>query len=102
MIEIKNNNFNLEGGKGLVLVDFYANWCGPCRMISPILHELEEKYKGKVKVIKVNIDENPQLASDYSVMSIPNLILFKDGEVLSHKIGFNPQTVLEQWITENL
>ena len=72
MIEIKNNEFRSEIEDGIVLVDFYAQWCGPCRMISPVLEQLHEEYDGKVKFVKVDIDVNPETAKEYGVMSIPN------------------------------
>ena len=81
MIEIKNNEFRSEIEDGIVLVDFYAQWCGPCRMISPVLEQLHEEYDGKVKFVKVDIDVNPETAKEYGVMSIPNLLIFKDGEL---------------------
>ena len=70
MIEIKNNEFRSEIEDGIVLVDFYAQWCGPCRMISPVLEQLHEEYDGKVKFVKVDIDVNPETAKEYGVMSL--------------------------------
>lgn len=102
MIEIKNNNFESEIREGLVLVDFYARWCGPCRMITPILEQLDQQYKGKVKIVKVDIDANPVIASRYGVMSIPNLMLFKNGKLSSHMLGFKTKSMLEEWINQNL
>ena len=86
------NNFD-ELIQEKVLVDFYANWCGPCKMLSPILEKIEE-----VKVLKVNVDENPELARDYAVMSIPCLILFEEGKEKKRKIGFIPENQLKEWI----
>ena len=80
-ILLKKNNFEKEvlEEKGLVLVDFFANWCGPCKMLMPVIHEVAEEYAGVVKVGKVDVDEEMELASRYGVVSIPTLILFKDG-----------------------
>ena len=86
------NNFD-ELIQEKVLVDFYANWCGPCKMLSPILEKLEE-----VKVLKVNVDENPELARKYGVMSIPCLILFEKGKELKRNVGFIPENKLKEFI----
>jgi thioredoxin 1 len=82
-----------------VVVDFWAEWCGPCRMIAPALEEIAGTMAGKVKVVKLNVDENPKTAQKYGVMSIPTLMLFKNGELASRQIGAVPKPKLEQWIT---
>ena len=102
MIEIKNNEIRSEIEDGIVLVDFYAQWCGPCRMISPVLEQLHEEYDGKVKFVKVDIDVNPETAKEYGVMSIPNLLIFKDGELADRLLGFKPKQTLQQWINNYL
>jgi thioredoxin len=102
VIEIKNNEFRSEIEDGIVLVDFYAQWCGPCRMISPVLEQLHEEYDGKVKFVKVDIDVNPETAKEYGVMSIPNLLIFKDGELADRLLGFKPKQTLQQWINNYL
>jgi thioredoxin 1 len=85
---------------GAVVVDFWAEWCGPCRMIAPALEEIEAgALNGKVKIVKLNVDENPVTASKYGVMSIPTLMLFKNGEMASRQVGAAPKQKLEQWIT---
>jgi thioredoxin 1 len=84
---------------GAVVVDFWAEWCGPCRMIAPALEEISGSLNGKVKIVKLNVDENPQTASKYGVMSIPTLMLFKNGEMASRQVGAAPKQKLEQWIT---
>jgi thioredoxin 1 len=81
-----------------VVVDFWAEWCGPCRMISPALEEIASELDGKVKIAKLNIDENPQTAVKYGVRSIPTLILFKNGEPTSMQVGAAPKGRLADWI----
>src|ERR687885_1104129 len=84
---------------GPVVVDFWAEWCGPCRMIAPALEEISGALDGKVKIVKLNVDENPATASKYGIMSIPTLMLFKNGELASRQVGAAPKQKLEQWIT---
>jgi thioredoxin 1 len=82
-----------------VVVDFWAEWCGPCRMIAPALEEIAGSMDGKVKIVKLNVDENPATATKYGVMSIPTLMIFKNGELASRQVGAAPKQKLEQWIT---
>jgi thioredoxin 1 len=82
-----------------VVVDFWAEWCGPCRMIAPALEEISGAMNGKVKILKLNVDENPATATKYGVMSIPTLMIFKDGQLASRQVGAAPKQKLEQWIT---
>ncbi|WP_157014292.1 thioredoxin [Mesorhizobium xinjiangense] len=81
-----------------VVVDFWAEWCGPCKMIAPSLDEISQERGGQVKVAKVNIDENPELAAQFGVRSIPTLMIFKGGEVADIKVGAAPKTALSAWI----
>jgi thioredoxin 1 len=81
-----------------VVVDFWAEWCGPCRMIAPALEEIAGAMGDKVKIVKLNVDENPNTAAKYGVMSIPTLMLFKNGEMASRQVGAAPKQKLEQWI----
>jgi thioredoxin 1 len=82
-----------------VVVDFWAEWCGPCRMIAPALEEIAGSLNGKVKIVKLNVDENPHTAQKYGIMSIPTLMIFKNGEMAARQIGAAPKQKLEQWIT---
>ena len=82
-----------------VLVDFWAEWCGPCRVIAPMLEEVATELQGKLKIVKLNVDENPQTASKYGIMSIPTLMIFKNGELAARQVGAAPKQKLEQWIT---
>ena len=81
-----------------VLVDFWAEWCGPCRVISPIVDEVASELSGKLKVVKVNVDENPATAAKYGIMSIPTLMIFKNGAMAARQIGALPKAKIVQWI----
>jgi len=85
--------------EGAVVVDFWAEWCGPCKMIAPALEEIAGAMHGKVKIVKLNVDENPATAAKYGIMSIPTLMLFKNGELASRQIGAAPKQKLEAWIS---
>ena len=82
-----------------VVVDFWAEWCGPCKMIAPALEEIAGSLGGKVKIVKLNVDESPKTAQKYGIMSIPTLMMFKNGELASRQVGAAPKQKLEAWIT---
>ena len=82
-----------------VVVDFWAEWCGPCRMIAPALEEIAGQLGDKVKIVKLNVDENPNTAAKYGIMSIPTLMMFKNGEIASRQVGAAPKQKLQQWIS---
>ena len=85
-----------------VIVDYWAEWCGPCRMIAPALEEISKSLGDKVKIVKLNVDENPGVAAKYGIMSIPTLMMFKNGELASRQVGAAPKQKLEQWITASV
>jgi thioredoxin 1 len=85
-----------------VVVDFWAEWCGPCKQIGPSLEELSDEYDGKVKIVKVNVDENPNSPAQMGVRGIPALFLFKDGQVVANKTGAAPKAALADWINESI
>ena len=99
-IEITKENFEEVFLKNQlpVLVDFWATWCGPCKMIGPLLEELSEEMTGKVVIGKVNVDKQPELAMQFQVMSIPTLLLFKNGEIVNKKVGFMPKEKLVEML----
>lgn len=97
-IEVNDSNFDqvVLQAKTPVLVDLWAPWCAPCRMVSPVVEELASEYEGRVSFAKLNVDQNPRTASRYGIMSIPTLLIFKDGKPLSNIVGFRPKAELKR------
>ncbi|AQL56452.1 thioredoxin [Abyssicoccus albus] len=102
LINATEQNFDENINSGVQLVDFWATWCGPCKMIAPVLEEVATEMDGKANVVKVDVDENQSLAARYEVMSIPTLIVFKDGEPVDKVVGFQPKENLVQVIEKHL
>lgn len=92
---VNKSEFESIVKEGVVLVDFYAEWCGPCKMIGPVLEDLAGEYEGKAEIVKVNVDNENELAAAYGVMSIPNLILFKDGKPVKQVVGYQAKNALK-------
>ena len=101
---ISDDSFDQEVLKSsnLVLVDFWAEWCGPCKMIAPALEEISEEMNKNLEIKKLNIDDNPKTPQEYGVRGIPTLILFKNGEKISEKIGVLPKSKITEWVQESI
>lgn len=97
VIEAKTSTWEAEvlNSSGLIMVDFWAVWCGPCRIIAPTVEELAKEFSGKVKVLKLNTDENPDIASRYKIMGIPTIMFFKDGQKIDQIVGAVPKPQLK-------
>lgn len=103
MKSISDADFDTEVLKstGLVLVDFWAEWCGPCRQLLPIMEEVSSEMKGKVEILKMNVDEAPSTPANFGIRSIPSLLMFKDGKLIDTKVGLNPKSVITAWINQH-
>ena len=96
VIHLTKDDFDSTIAQGRALVDFWADWCGPCKMLAPVIEELAERYDGEVKVCKVDVDASPELAMRFGVMSIPTVIAFRDGDETGRRIGVQPMEELEK------
>jgi len=103
-IEITDSNFAtvIEAGQGLAIIDFWAAWCGPCRMVAPVVAQLAQDYAGKLQVGKLDVDANMQIATRFNIRSIPSILFFKDGKHVDTAVGAVPRALLEKKIQEHL
>jgi len=101
IVNVTDQNFSKETSEGLVLVDFWAPWCGPCKMVAPVLEEIDSEMSDKIQIAKLDVDENQETAGQYGVMSIPTLLLFKDGNVVDQVVGFQPKEALVELIDKH-
>lgn len=102
ILNVTDQTFVNETSDGVVLADFWAPWCGPCKMIAPVLEELDGDLAGKIKIVKVDVDENQETAGKFGVMSIPTLLIMKNGEVVEQVVGFQPKEALSEIINKHL
>ncbi|WP_242219850.1 thioredoxin [Bacillus cereus group sp. BfR-BA-01380] len=101
IVNATDQTFAAEASEGLVLVDFWAPWCGPCKMIAPVLEEIDAELGDKVKVVKVDVDENQETARKFEVMSIPALFVLKDGQVVDQALGYKPKEALAELVSKH-
>ena len=97
---ITKENFNDVVANGVVLVDFFATWCGPCKMLSPVLEKIAAQLEGKVTIVKVDVDQDSELAMQFGIMSVPTMIIFKNGEAVKQLQGFTPEPQLMNTLSE--
>jgi len=101
-IQVTDKTWQKAVQEGWTLVDFWAPWCGPCRMLGPVLEEIEEELQNEVKIAKLNIDENQLAASQFGIMSIPTMVLFKDGQPIEKLSGYHPKEILMEYLTTKM
>ncbi|MFL2100995.1 thioredoxin [Desemzia sp. FAM 23989] len=101
-VKVTDTSLASEVKKGITLVDFWAPWCGPCKMLGPVLEELEEEFTPNIKIAKLNIDENNEVASQLGIMSIPTMVLYQDGQPIEKIVGYQPKEVLKEYLAEKI
>jgi thioredoxin 1 len=102
ILHVTDDTFTTEIKEGIVLVDFWAPWCGPCKMIAPVLEEIDIEMGDRIKIAKLNVDDNPETTVQFGVMSIPTLLLMKEGQVVEKIVGFQPKEQLQSMISDHL
>jgi thioredoxin 1 len=102
IVQATDHTFSEEIANGAVLVDFWAPWCGPCKMLAPVLEEIDQEMGDKLKIVKLNVDDHPITARNYEIMSIPMMVLFKDGEPLGSITGYRPKEAILEILKENM
>ncbi len=100
--KISNNDLSAAKAAKIAIIDFSAEWCGPCKMLAPVFDELSNEFDGKIEFYNADVDQNPNAAVEYKVMSIPNIVLLKNGELADRQIGFASKDILKNWIEEYL
>lgn len=101
-VKVTDRTLASEVQEGITLVDFWAPWCGPCKMLGPVLEELAAEFAPKIKIAKLNIDENKETASQLGIMSIPTMVLYKNGQPVEKIVGYQPKEVLKEYLTEKV
>lgn len=101
-VKVTDSTLTSEVQDGITLVDFWAPWCGPCKMLGPVLEELAAEFAPKIKIAKLNIDENNVTASQLGIMSIPTMVLYKDGQPVEKIVGYQPKELLKEYLTEKV
>ncbi|MFT8352453.1 thioredoxin [Clostridium saccharoperbutylacetonicum] len=99
---VESNEFKKETESGVTVVDFFATWCGPCKMLAPVLEQLATEMEGKAKFIKVDIDQSSDLANEFKILSVPTMMIYKNGEKVDQLVGFLPKEKIQEVITNNL
>ncbi|MFT8315965.1 MAG: thioredoxin [Clostridium sp.] len=100
--DINDSNFQEEVKNGTVVVDFWAAWCGPCKMLGPVINDLSEELNDRAKFVKVNVDENPVTASQYKIASIPTVLVFKEGNIAETLVGFRPKAAIKEVLQKHI
>jgi thioredoxin 1 len=102
VLNVTDQTFTAETNNGIVLADFFATWCGPCKMIAPVLEELDQDKGNQVKIVKIDVDQNQETANKFGIMSIPTLLVMKDGKVVDTLVGFKSKEALEEALNKHI